>query len=71
MSKRTEEEKLHLGARISGGLTSGSVFICADNSGARVLRLIQVLGYKGRRRRLPIASVGDLSWSAVVKALPR
>jgi large subunit ribosomal protein L14 len=46
--------------RISGGLTTNSVFICADNSGARVLRLIQVMGYKGRRRRLPSAAVGDL-----------
>jgi large subunit ribosomal protein L14 len=46
--------------RISGGLTTNSVFACADNSGARVLRLIQVMGYKGRRRRLPSAAVGDL-----------
>jgi large subunit ribosomal protein L14 len=46
--------------RISGGLTTNSVFICADNSGARVLRLIQMMGYKGRRRRLPSAAVGDL-----------
>jgi large subunit ribosomal protein L14 len=46
--------------RISGGLTTNSVFVCADNSGARVLRLIQVMGYKGRRRRLPSAAVGDL-----------
>ena len=45
---------------ISGGLTTNSVFICADNSGARVLRLIQMMGYKGRRRRLPSAAVGDL-----------
>src|SRR4030042_2298925 len=60
MSKRTGKRKVIPRRRISGGLTSGSVFICADNSGARVLRLIQVLGYKGRRRRLPIASVGDL-----------
>ena len=59
MSKRMKR-RVAPRRKISGGLTSGSVFICADNSGARVLRLIQVLGYKGRRRRLCIASVGDL-----------
>jgi large subunit ribosomal protein L14 len=33
---------------------------CTDNTGAHKLRLIQVIGYKGRRRRLPNAGVGDL-----------
>lgn len=59
MSKRLKK-RVTPRRKISGGLTSGSVFACADNSGARVLRLIQVMGYKGRRRRLPIAGVGDL-----------
>ncbi|MBM3291370.1 50S ribosomal protein L14 [Candidatus Bathyarchaeota archaeon] len=59
MSKRLKKRVMPR-RKISGGLTSGSVFVCADNSGARVLRLIQVMGYKGRRRRLPIAGVGDL-----------
>lgn len=59
MSKRIKK-RVAPRRRISGGLTSGSVFPCADNSGARVLRLIQVISYKGRRRRLPVASVGDL-----------
>lgn len=59
MSKRMKK-RVTPRRRISGGLTTNSVFICADNSGARVLRLIQVMGYKGRRRRLPSAAVGDL-----------
>jgi large subunit ribosomal protein L14 len=59
MSKRLKK-RVTPRRKISGGLTTGSVFVCADNSGARVLRLIQVMGYKGRRRRLPTASVGDL-----------
>jgi large subunit ribosomal protein L14 len=33
---------------------------CADNTGARKLKLIQVIGYKGVRRRQPPAGVGDL-----------
>ncbi|MBN1681956.1 50S ribosomal protein L14 [Candidatus Bathyarchaeota archaeon] len=59
MSKRLKK-RIPPRRKFSGGLTSGSVFNCTDNSGARVLRLIQVIGYKGRRRRLPSASVGDL-----------
>jgi large subunit ribosomal protein L14 len=59
MSKRIKK-RIASRRKLSCGLTSGSVFACADNSGARVLRLIQVLGYKGRHRRLPKASVGDL-----------
>jgi large subunit ribosomal protein L14 len=47
------------GARISRGLPAGSVLRCADNTGARELRLIQVMGYKGRLRRYPSAAVGD------------
>jgi len=47
------------GVKLSKGLIPGSVLKCADNTGARVLRLIQVIGYKGRLRRYPSASVGD------------
>ncbi len=59
MSKRVKK-RITPRRKVSMGLTSGSVFVCADNSGARVLRLIQVFSYKGRRRRLPGAGVGDL-----------
>ena len=45
--------------KISRGLPVGSLIACADNSGAKLLRLIQVIGYKGRLRRVPSASVGD------------
>jgi large subunit ribosomal protein L14 len=47
------------GQKISKGLQAGSVMKCADNTGARDVRLIQVMGYKGRLRRVPIAAVGD------------
>jgi large subunit ribosomal protein L14 len=46
--------------KISGGLTIGSVINCADNTGARRLKIIQMIGYKGRRRRLPSVGIGDL-----------
>jgi large subunit ribosomal protein L14 len=45
--------------KISRGLLCGSVLKCADNSGAKELRLIQVIGYKGRLRRVPSAAIGD------------
>jgi large subunit ribosomal protein L14 len=43
---------------------------CADNSGARRLRLIQVVGYKGRRRRYPSAGVGDMISVSVREGVP-
>jgi large subunit ribosomal protein L14 len=36
------------------------VINCADNTGARRLKIIQMIGYKGRRRRLPSVGIGDL-----------
>lgn len=59
MSKRIKRRILPR-RKISGGLTIGSVINCADNTGARRLKIIQMLGYKGRRRRLPNVGIGDL-----------
>jgi large subunit ribosomal protein L14 len=47
------------GPKISRGLQPPALLRCADNTGARDLRLIQVMGYKGRLRRYPSAAVGD------------
>jgi len=59
MSKRIKRRILPR-RKTSGGLTIGSMINCADNTGARRLRIIQMIGYKGRRRRLPSIGVGDL-----------
>jgi len=56
--------------KISTGLLAGSVVKCADNTGARALRIIQVLGYKGRLRRVPKAAVGDMIVTSVRKGTP-
>ena len=56
--------------KISRGLPVGSVIKCADNTGARELRVIQVIGYKGRLRRVPSASVGDMVVVSVRKGTP-
>ncbi|MCD6469477.1 50S ribosomal protein L14 [Candidatus Bathyarchaeota archaeon] len=56
--------------KISRGINVGSLIKCADNSGAKVLRVIQVIGYKGRRRRVPAASVGDAIVVSVRRGTP-
>ncbi|HEY7570981.1 MAG TPA: 50S ribosomal protein L14 [Nitrososphaeraceae archaeon] len=43
--------------------------VCADNTGAKVLRIAQVTKYKGRHSRLPSAAVGDFV-SVTVKKGP-
>jgi len=56
--------------KISKGLSCGSTLKCADNTGARELRLVQVMGYKGRLRRVPSAAVGDMVVVSVRKGTP-
>jgi len=47
-------------ARVTKSLNVGSYLNCADNSGAKVLQMISVTGYKGVRRRAPKAGVGNM-----------
>ncbi len=47
-------------AKITRGLPVGAYLECADNTGAKLLQLISVFGYKGRRRRKPSAAIADL-----------
>ena len=47
-------------ANVTKALNVGSYLVCADNTGAKLLQIIAVLGYKGRRRRIPRAGVGDM-----------
>jgi large subunit ribosomal protein L14 len=58
------------GPKISRGLQPPAVLKCADNTGARALRLVQVMGYKGRLRRYPRASVGDKITISVRQGTP-
>ncbi|KAJ1678875.1 60S ribosomal protein L23 [Spiromyces aspiralis] len=52
------------------GLPVGAVINCADNSGAKNLNVISVVGIKGHLNRLPSAGVGDLIVSTVRKGKP-
>jgi len=56
--------------KVSKGVQCGTLLKCSDNTGGRVLRLIQVIGYHGRLRRVPLAGVGDLIMASVRKGTP-
>jgi large subunit ribosomal protein L14 len=56
--------------KIARGLPVGAVVKCADNTGAKELKIIQVAGYKGRIRRLPTAKIGDMVRVSVKKGTP-
>lgn len=56
--------------RVTRGLPTGAIVGCADNTGAKALRIVQVVGYKGRLRRIPAAKVGDLISVSVRKGAP-
>jgi large subunit ribosomal protein L14 len=58
------------GARVTRGLMAGSMLRCADNTGARTLRLVQVMGYKGRLRRYPSAAISDRITLSVRRGTP-
>ncbi len=59
-----------LTARIRKSLTTASRMTCDDNSGAKVVEIIGVLGAKQRLRRYPVAGVGDVAIVAVKKGKP-
>lgn len=54
-------------AKVTRALPVGARLHCADNTGAKELEIIAVKGYKGVRRRLPAAGVGDMVVVSVKK----
>ncbi|MCD6248216.1 MAG: 50S ribosomal protein L14 [Hadesarchaea archaeon] len=51
-------------------LPVGARIACVDNTGARELKVISVVGYKGVRRRMAKAGVGDMIVASVTKGTP-
>ncbi len=49
-----------ISTRITRGLPVGAELVCADNSGAKIVQIISVKGYKGKRLTKPAAGVA--SW---------
>ena len=54
-----------ISARITKALNVGSRIVCADNSGASIIEIIAVKGYKGVKSRAPRCGVGSLIVCAV------
>jgi large subunit ribosomal protein L14 len=57
-------------ADVTQGLEKGSLITCADNTGARELKVISVSGYGGTKNRHPKAGVGDEVTVSVTKGTP-
>jgi large subunit ribosomal protein L14 len=57
-------------ADVTQGLKKGSVITCADNTGARKLKVISTAGYSGRLNRQPKAGLGDKVTASVTKGTP-
>ena len=56
--------------RLTLGLPVGAVVNCADNTGAKAMKIIAVGGIKGRQNRLPSAGCGDLVMASCKKGKP-
>jgi large subunit ribosomal protein L23e len=56
--------------RVTAGLPNCAVVNCADNSGAKSLKIIAVCNIGGRLNRLPKAGSGDMMMCAVKKGKP-
>ena len=59
-----------INADVTQGLEKGSLIGCADNTGARELKVISVAGYSGTKNRHPKAGLGDKVTVSVTKGTP-
>jgi large subunit ribosomal protein L14 len=57
-------------AKIPRALPTGAYINCADNTGARILNIMAVKGYRGTKGRNPAAGIGDLITASVKKGTP-
>ena len=57
-------------ARIPKCLNHGSLIETCDNSGAKIVRLVSVIGSKPVKERKPSAGIGDLVMVSVRKGVP-
>jgi len=57
-------------SKIPKTLTLGTILPCTDNSGAKTVRVVGALQYRGTRRRNPSVGVGDIAIASVRKGKP-
>lgn len=56
-----------ISTRVSKSLPVGAELVCADNTGAKIIKIISVKGYKGKRRTKPTAGVANWISVKVIK----
>ncbi|KAI5180739.1 large subunit ribosomal protein L23e [Nematocida sp. AWRm80] len=56
--------------KMTPGVQVGTVMNCADNGGAKVIKIIAVKAARTRLNRLPFASPGDIIIASVKKGKP-
>jgi large subunit ribosomal protein L14 len=59
-----------LAGKQTRGLLIGAKVDCVDNTGAKVVEIVQVLKYRGTKRRVPSAGIGDIVLVSVKKGTP-
>ncbi len=60
-----------IGSKVTKAINVGTYLKCADNTGAKVLQVIAVKGYKGVRKRYPRAGIADIVYCSVKKGVPK
>jgi len=60
-----------LGSKVTRGLQVGSRVMCDDNSGAKIVEIIGIKGWKACHTRVPRAGVGDVVTVSVKKGTPQ
>jgi large subunit ribosomal protein L14 len=58
-------------AKIIKGINVGTRLNCIDNSGAKILEVIAVKRYKGRKRRVAKAGIGDVVVCSIKRGSPK
>ncbi len=60
-----------ISTKVSKTLIPSSKLVCADNSGAKILMIINKVGKQGRKRRLAAVGVGDVVKASVKSGSPQ
>lgn len=60
----------YMKAKVTKSLPLGAIIDIADNSGARLVKIVSVKSYKTRTRKLASAGVGDLITGSVIAGKP-
>ena len=59
-----------ISSKVTKSLQQKSRCVCTDNSGAKEVEIISVIGFKGRKRMLPKAGISDMVNVVIKKGRP-